>query len=146
MKEEADKEAIVKRVVEEVVMREAAVGVVGGSSTFDQAPSSAVGAKRAALGLAGSDMPQTPERVLEDVLEESEEELEMVLEPVPEVVPVEGVMIIAHTTAPSPPHGAAEASLPAPRAAVAMDVVARVVREPEVVMGHPPFMCRTTFP
>jgi hypothetical protein len=73
---------------------------------------------KAALELAVGDMPQTLEGVPEDVLEESEEEPEMVSKPVPEVVlevvPVEGAMIITHSTAPSPPHGAAEASLLAP--------------------------------
>jgi hypothetical protein len=84
-------------------------------------------------------MPQTPEGVPEDMLEESEEESEMVSKPVPEVVPVEGAMIIAHVAAPSPPHGAAEASSPAPRAAAAVDTTAGVVGELEVVMGDPTF-------
>jgi hypothetical protein len=90
--------------------------------------------------LAAGDIPQTPEGVPEDVLDESEEEPEMVSEPVPEVVPeevpVEGVMIVAHGAAP-PPHGAVEASSPAPCTAAA--AAACVVGEPEVVMGHPTF-------
>jgi hypothetical protein len=89
--------------------------------------------------LAAGDMPQTPEEVPEDMLEESEEEPEMVSEPVPEVVPVEGAMIITHAAAPSPPHGVAEASSSAPRVAAAADATTVVVREPEVVMGHPTF-------
>jgi hypothetical protein len=87
--------------------------------------------------------------VPEDVLEESESESEsekepeMASEPVPEVVPeevpVEGVLIIAHAAAPSLPHGAAEASSPAPRAAAVVDAVASVAVEPEVIVGHPTF-------
>jgi hypothetical protein len=76
-------------------------------------------------------------------LEESEEEPEMVLELVPEVVPEEvpvaGAMIVVHAAAPSLPHGAAEASSPAPCAAVALDISADVVGEPEMVMGQPAF-------
>jgi hypothetical protein len=48
-------------------------------------------------------------------------------------------MVIAYTASPSPPHGATEASSPAPRAAAAVDTAAGVVGELEVVMGHPTF-------
>jgi hypothetical protein len=48
-------------------------------------------------------------------------------------------MIITHVVAPSLPHGAAEASSPAHRIAIAMDVTTGVVGEPEMVMGHPTF-------
>jgi hypothetical protein len=65
----------------------------------------------------------------------------MVSEPVPEVVSVEGAMITAHTAAPSPPHGAAEACSPVPSVAAATDIAAGVVGEPEVVMGHPHLPC-----
>jgi hypothetical protein len=84
-------------------------------------------------------MPQTPEGVPEHVLEESEEEPEMAPEPVPEEVPVEGAMIIMHATAPSPPHGAAAASLPAPRTATIVGAAAGVAVGPEVIMGHRTF-------
>jgi hypothetical protein len=49
------------------------------------------------------------------------------------------VMVVVHMTSPSLPHGATEASSPAPRATVAVDAIARSVGEPEVVMGHPTF-------
>jgi hypothetical protein len=82
---------------------------------------------KVALELAVGDMPQTLEGVPEDMLEELEEEPEMVSEPVPEVVPevvpLEGVMIITHAAAPSPPHGAAEASSPSPCSGLWLTVV-----------------------
>jgi hypothetical protein len=88
-------------------------------------------------------MPQTPEGVCEDVLEELEEEPDMASGPVPELVPeevpVEGAMIVAHTASPSPPHGAATASSPAPRAAAATGIAVGVAVRPEVIMGHPTF-------
>jgi hypothetical protein len=99
--------------------------------------------------LATDDMPKTPKGVPEDVLEELEEELEMVSEPVPEVVldevPVVGVMINAHGAA-SPSHGAAEASSLAHRTPAAMDAATGVVREPEMVMGHPMFHASDDIP
>jgi hypothetical protein len=92
-----------------------------------------------APGPAVSDMPQTPEGVCEDVLEELEEEPDMASRPVPEEVPVEGAMIVAHAASPSPPHGAATASSPAPRAATAIGIAVGVAVRPEVIMGHPTF-------
>jgi hypothetical protein len=106
-------------------------------------------AVEAALELAIDDMPQTLEGVQKDVLEESKEEPEMVseqvLEVVLEVVPMEGVMIIAHAVVP-PPHGAAEASSPASRAAAATNSIASVVGEQEVVMEHPTFHALDNIP
>jgi hypothetical protein len=84
-------------------------------------------------------MPQTPEGVCEDVLEELEEEPDMASGPVPEEVPVEGAMIVAHAASPSPLHGAATASSPAPRAAAATGIAVGVAVRPEVIMGHPTF-------
>jgi hypothetical protein len=48
-------------------------------------------------------------------------------------------MVIAHTASPSPPHGAMEASSPAPRTAAAADAATGTVGKPEVVMEHPTF-------
>jgi hypothetical protein len=48
-------------------------------------------------------------------------------------------MVIAYTASPSLPHGAIEASSPAPRAAAAADATVSAVGEPKVVMGHPTF-------
>jgi hypothetical protein len=48
-------------------------------------------------------------------------------------------MVVTYTTSPSLPHGATEASSPAPHAAATMDAVVGVVGEPKVVMGHPTF-------
>jgi hypothetical protein len=61
----------------------------------------------------------------------------MAPEPVPEEVPVEGVMIVAHAAAPSPPHGASATSSPAPRAAAAASAAVGVAVGPEVILGHP---------
>jgi hypothetical protein len=101
-------------------------------------------------GPAGGDMPQTPEGVLEDVLEESEEEPEMAPEPVPKValeeVPVEGLMIVVHPTAPSPPHGVAAVSSPAPHIAASMGAAAGVAVGPKVIMGHPTFYALDDIP
>jgi hypothetical protein len=79
------------------------------------------------------------------VLEELEEEPEMapkpMLELVPEVmpkeVPTEGAMIVAHTSAPSPPHGASAMSSPAPHAAAAVSAAAGAAVGLEVILGHP---------
>jgi hypothetical protein len=93
--------------------------------------------------LATGDMPQTPEGVLEDVFKESEEVPEMLSELAPEVVldevPMEGAMIVMHVVGPSLPHGATEASSPAPHIAASVGATSSVVGEPEVVMGHPTF-------
>jgi hypothetical protein len=69
------------------------------------------------------------------VLEESEEEPKVV----PEVVLEGGTMVVVHTVAPSPPHGATEASSSAPRATAALDAAAGGVGGLEAVMGHPTF-------
>jgi hypothetical protein len=99
-------------------------------ATYKRAPGSAAGG-----------MTQTPEGVLEDLLEESEEELEMAPEPVPEVVleevPVEGAMIVTHVATPSPPHGAAVASLLEPHVATAAGDAPDAMVGPEVILGHP---------
>jgi ribosomal protein S27E len=99
-----------------------------------------VTAAEVALELAADDTPQTPEGVPEDVFEESEEEPEMLSELAPEVVleevPVEGAMIVAHVADPLP-HGAVEASPPAPPHSYSHRRCCRCCGEPEVVMGHP---------
>jgi hypothetical protein len=48
-------------------------------------------------------------------------------------------MVVAHTASPSPPHGAMEASSPAPRTAAAADAATGTVGKLEVVMEHPTF-------
>jgi hypothetical protein len=107
-------------------------------------------ADEVAPGPAASNMPQTPEGVIEDVLEELKEEPEMTPEPVPEVVPeevpVEGAMIIVHTVAPSPPHGAAAASSSAPRVATVAGTTTSVAVGLEVIMGHPTFYAPDDIP
>jgi hypothetical protein len=90
-------------------------------------------------GPATGGEPRTPEGVPEDVLVESEVELEVAPELVPEVVlkeiPMEGAMIAASATTPSPSRGASALSPPAPRIAAAVGVAS--VTGLEVVLGHP---------
>jgi hypothetical protein len=64
---------------------------------------------------------------------------EPVLEVVPEEALVEGAMIVVHVAAPSPPHGAATTSSPAPRTTAVASAAAGVAVGPKVIMGHPTF-------
>jgi hypothetical protein len=58
----ADKEDADKRAAEEVVIKEAAVGIAGGSSASRQVPSIAVGARRAAMPSGSTPLAKRPNR------------------------------------------------------------------------------------
>jgi hypothetical protein len=90
---------------------------------------------RAALGLAPTNEPRTPEGVLEDVME-AEGEPEVAPEVVQEEAPAEGAMIAVRTAvAPLPSRGVrAPISSALHRAA---DSGAAASEGMEVVMGHP---------
>jgi hypothetical protein len=135
----ADKEATDMRTVYEATVKEAVVGATRGTVTGTAAPvtgtTAAEATVRATPGPATSSEPQTPEGTPEDVLGESKEEPEMASELMPEVVagdvPVAGAMIVVHSAARSPSHGAPAPFSPAPRTATAAGAGL------DVVLGHP---------